>query len=90
MSEKPFTEFLKKTKDRDFSKRVYDEVIDVFTRHGLNERQARAFLWGSTEEIQELINKEQPPGDQPSPFSYGPPRPGPWPMGTTGGEGGHS
>lgn len=83
MSEKrdtPFTDFLKKTKDPDFSKRLYDDIVKIFTGHGLHEGQARVFLWGSLEEIEEEVAKEYH-GDVPQVFSYGPPRPNKFPTG---------
>ena len=82
-SKTPFTDFLNKTKHKDFSRDVYQRVLAVFKQFDLNEKQIRAFIWGSTKEIQEEVKKEYDLAEipLPSPYTYGPPRPNSWPMG---------
>ncbi|HME81628.1 MAG TPA: hypothetical protein VKF82_06085 [Candidatus Eremiobacteraceae bacterium] len=92
MPEGPFVKFLEKTKHKDFSKDVYEQVLKVFEHHGLKEKQIRAFLWGSIKDIEALVAEEYKAlGVTPmQAFSYGPPRPNVWPGGTGGGGDPHS
>ncbi len=84
MSKTPFTDFLNKTKHKEFSERLYREVLELFEGYGLSELQIRAFLWGSVKDIEEHVKKEHHESKTPEmhPFTYGPPRP--WPPGTGG------
>jgi hypothetical protein len=85
VSKTPFTDFLNKTKHKEFSERLYREVLELFEGHGLSELQIRAFLWGTLKDIEEEVKKENQESKTPQqvPFTYGPPRP--WPPHTGGG-----
>jgi hypothetical protein len=86
VSKTPFTDFLNKTKHKDFSQDVYEQVLHVFKHYDLNEEQIRVFLWGSIKDIQEEVKREHHRAHLPhaSAFSYGPPRPNGWPTGGAG------
>ncbi|HEV2907649.1 MAG TPA: hypothetical protein VGX02_00155 [Candidatus Eremiobacteraceae bacterium] len=88
MSKTPFTDFLNKTKGKDFSEDVYEKVLAVFKPYDLSVEQIRAFLWGNGKQISDEVRKEQIAAGtpNPNPYSYGPPRPNTWPTGGAGGD----